>query len=240
MPLSTTSNLLLTPGHVCLSQDNDTSGVDTIESVIFCVTRRSNHGDDGSDGSIQTFSHLTRCTFSRPFFTELSVLSCYLMKVAACVHRRHHSDHHTQPGCQRHCVDENLERRNHYLDLAGIENYTSRFGAGEWTPARGERGARLWPFEAASTAPHHGGTCLEPLGGTTRQHKHLGAGEHNPSSVRGPCKICKVEQEAALMCWSVTTDGQETETCCVPHEGPRPPTQDTATPDLNQFTIKDL
>uniref|UniRef100_A0A1A8ETT2 Protein naked cuticle homolog n=1 Tax=Nothobranchius korthausae TaxID=1143690 RepID=A0A1A8ETT2_9TELE len=42
--------------------------------------------------------------------------------------RRHHSDHHAQPGCQRHCVDENLERRNHYLDLAGIENYTSRFG----------------------------------------------------------------------------------------------------------------
>lgn len=28
-------------------------------------------------------------------------------------------------------MDENLERRNHYLDLAGIENYTSRFGAGE-------------------------------------------------------------------------------------------------------------
>ncbi|KAF5904421.1 protein naked cuticle 1, partial [Clarias magur] len=42
--------------------------------------------------------------------------------------RRHHSDHHTQQGCQRHCVDENLERRNHYLDLAGIENYSSRFG----------------------------------------------------------------------------------------------------------------
>ncbi|KAI5626177.1 protein naked cuticle-like 1 [Silurus asotus] len=42
--------------------------------------------------------------------------------------RRHHSDHHTQQSCQRHCVDENLERRNHYLDLAGIENYSSRFG----------------------------------------------------------------------------------------------------------------
>uniref|UniRef100_A0A2K5C1J5 Protein naked cuticle homolog n=1 Tax=Aotus nancymaae TaxID=37293 RepID=A0A2K5C1J5_AOTNA len=28
-------------------------------------------------------------------------------------------------------VDENTERRNHYLDLAGIENYTSRFGPGE-------------------------------------------------------------------------------------------------------------
>uniref|UniRef100_A0A4W4HJG4 Protein naked cuticle homolog n=1 Tax=Electrophorus electricus TaxID=8005 RepID=A0A4W4HJG4_ELEEL len=42
--------------------------------------------------------------------------------------RSHHGDHHTQQGCHRHCVDENLERRNHYLDLAGIENYTSRFG----------------------------------------------------------------------------------------------------------------
>ncbi|KAI4786089.1 hypothetical protein KUCAC02_037357, partial [Chaenocephalus aceratus] len=50
--------------------------------------------------------------------------------------RRHHSDHHTQPGCQRHCVDENLERRNHYLDLAGIENYTSRFGAVQTSGSR--------------------------------------------------------------------------------------------------------
>ncbi|TWW79292.1 Protein naked cuticle -like protein 2-like, partial [Takifugu flavidus] len=28
---------------------------------------------------------------------------------------------------RHYCVDENTERRNHYLDLAGIENYTSRF-----------------------------------------------------------------------------------------------------------------
>ncbi|XP_036922244.1 protein naked cuticle homolog 1 isoform X2 [Sturnira hondurensis] len=35
-----------------------------------------------------------------------------------------------QSGCQHHCVDENIERRNHYLDLAGIENYTSQFGPG--------------------------------------------------------------------------------------------------------------
>ncbi|KAF7641106.1 hypothetical protein LDENG_00293950, partial [Lucifuga dentata] len=61
------------------------------------------------------------------------------MRGAACVRRRHHSDHHTQPGCQRHCVDENLERRNHYLDLAGIENYTSRFGAATTTePTKAE------------------------------------------------------------------------------------------------------
>lgn len=72
---------------------------------------------------------------------RLSGPNCYLMRAAAFVRRRHHSDHHTQPGCQRHCVDENLERRNHYLDLAGIENYTSRFGAGGWTRARGVKGA---------------------------------------------------------------------------------------------------
>lgn len=36
-----------------------------------------------------------------------------------------------QSGCDHHCVDENIERRNHYLDLAGIENYTSQFGPGK-------------------------------------------------------------------------------------------------------------
>lgn len=36
-----------------------------------------------------------------------------------------------QPSCYHHCVDENIERRNHYLDLAGIENYTSQFGPGK-------------------------------------------------------------------------------------------------------------
>ncbi|XP_006897172.1 PREDICTED: protein naked cuticle homolog 1 [Elephantulus edwardii] len=35
-----------------------------------------------------------------------------------------------QSGCYHHYVDENIERRNHYLDLAGIENYTSQFGPG--------------------------------------------------------------------------------------------------------------
>lgn len=29
-------------------------------------------------------------------------------------------------------MDENTERRNHYLDLAGIENYTSKFGPGRY------------------------------------------------------------------------------------------------------------
>ena len=97
------------------------------------------------------------------------------MKGAACVHRRHHSDHHTQPGCQRHCVDENLERREPLLG-PGRHRKTTRpaLGAGEWTGARGvrrgERGGRnadRGPFEAASRGPHYCGTCLEPLGRTT-------------------------------------------------------------------------
>ncbi|XP_058547108.1 LOW QUALITY PROTEIN: protein naked cuticle homolog 2 [Neofelis nebulosa] len=48
------------------------------------------------------------------------------------------SAHVRRPGADPHpccargpCrVDENTERRNHYLDLAGIENYTSKFGPG--------------------------------------------------------------------------------------------------------------
>ncbi|EPY82138.1 hypothetical protein CB1_000681018 [Camelus ferus] len=41
-----------------------------------------------------------------------------------------------QHGCYHHCVDENIERRNHYLDLAGIENYTSQFGPGSLSVAQ--------------------------------------------------------------------------------------------------------
>ncbi|XP_069757710.1 protein naked cuticle homolog 1 isoform X2 [Narcine bancroftii] len=45
--------------------------------------------------------------------------------------RRHNSDQHPQQNdCHENCVDENTERRNHYLDLAGIENYSSKFGPG--------------------------------------------------------------------------------------------------------------
>ncbi|XP_039618811.1 protein naked cuticle homolog 1 [Polypterus senegalus] len=39
-------------------------------------------------------------------------------------------DYHAQEGCCQHAIDENLERRNHYLDLAGIENYMSQAGLG--------------------------------------------------------------------------------------------------------------
>lgn len=113
-----------------------------------------------------------------------------------CVHRRHHSDHHTQPGCQRHCVDENLERRNHYLDLAGIENYTSRFGAGKWTRAKG---IQKWRRKGENADNDHlklylGSALLWHLLGAIRlnyqptvphrQYKHLGSDKHNTSSVK--------------------------------------------------------
>lgn len=54
--------------------------------------------------------------------------------------RRPHPDAHLYSERGSYCVDENTERRNHYLDLAGIENYTSRFG-----PGRGGHGARGMP-----------------------------------------------------------------------------------------------
>ncbi|XP_014405931.1 PREDICTED: LOW QUALITY PROTEIN: protein naked cuticle homolog 2 [Myotis brandtii] len=44
--------------------------------------------------------------------------------------RRPNADPHPCPVRGLYCVDENTERRNHYLDLAGIENYTSKFGPG--------------------------------------------------------------------------------------------------------------
>ncbi|GLD63314.1 protein naked cuticle homolog 1, partial [Lates japonicus] len=84
--------------------------------------------------------------------------------------RRHHSDHHTQPGCQRHCVDENLERRNHYLDLAGIENYTSRFGAAPVTePTKAE------PQTRSSNQ--------------TRSRSHEPENGHSHSSITAACRL---------------------------------------------------
>ena len=41
-----------------------------------------------------------------------------------------HDTSHTQEvgkADRKYCVDENIDRRNHYLDLPGIENYSSKF-----------------------------------------------------------------------------------------------------------------
>uniref|UniRef100_A0A8C2WYF2 Protein naked cuticle homolog n=2 Tax=Cyclopterus lumpus TaxID=8103 RepID=A0A8C2WYF2_CYCLU len=46
-----------------------------------------------------------------------------------------------------YCVEENIERRNHYLDLAGIENYTSKFDNTESLSQE--------PSQDARSAPKH-------------------------------------------------------------------------------------
>ncbi|XP_048886617.1 protein naked cuticle homolog 1-like isoform X1 [Brienomyrus brachyistius] len=76
--------------------------------------------------------------------------------------RRHHGEQPTQQGCQRHCVDENLERRNHYLDLAGIENYTSRFGSG--TTDTGKAEPQIRPTNQSRSRSH------EPENGHAHPH----------------------------------------------------------------------
>lgn len=50
------------------------------------------------------------------------------------------------PERKQYSVDENTERRNHYLDLAGVENYTSRFE---------ETSAEEPPQDAPSSRVHH-------------------------------------------------------------------------------------
>ncbi|XP_010894876.2 protein naked cuticle homolog 1 isoform X3 [Esox lucius] len=107
--------------------------------------------------------------------------------------RRHHSDHHTvqqqgptqvqREGCQRHCVDENLERRNHYLDLAGIENYTSRFGAAPNTePVKAEPQTR--PPNQIRSRSH------EPENGHSYSHHRRSQVATDSSAVPGPDTSC--------------------------------------------------
>uniref|UniRef100_A0A8D2CPG3 Protein naked cuticle homolog n=1 Tax=Sciurus vulgaris TaxID=55149 RepID=A0A8D2CPG3_SCIVU len=49
-----------------------------------------------------------------------------------------------------YCVDENTERRNHYLDLAGIENYTSKSGPGLPEQARQAQQGRAAHLQSSS------------------------------------------------------------------------------------------
>uniref|UniRef100_A0A8C9JPG6 Protein naked cuticle homolog n=1 Tax=Panthera tigris altaica TaxID=74533 RepID=A0A8C9JPG6_PANTA len=80
-----------------------------------------------------------------------------------------------QSGCDHHCVDENIERRNHYLDLAGIENYTSQFGPGKGAPTPAGWGG--------------GGAFIMPLGWGASWG--LQCNEHS-SSVPLPQALCPV------------------------------------------------
>lgn len=84
------------------------------------------------------------------------------------------------PGAEgRHyCVDENTERRNHYLDLAGIENYTSRFEG-----KRCHVAARHFPLLSTTDASDAERNCK-----TVRQTQLLSTSHVSSSSFRNqPC-----------------------------------------------------
>ncbi|XP_047410785.1 protein naked cuticle homolog 2 isoform X3 [Sciurus carolinensis] len=57
-------------------------------------------------------------------------LSAHLRPLLSAPCRRPSTEPQPCPVQGPYCVDENTERRNHYLDLAGIENYTSKSGPG--------------------------------------------------------------------------------------------------------------
>lgn len=73
--------------------------------------------------------------FSARFISEEGLLwPCVKVRplLPCAPRRRPNADPHPCPVRGLYCVDENTERRNHYLDLAGIENYTSKFGPGRY------------------------------------------------------------------------------------------------------------
>ncbi|XP_052328551.1 naked cuticle-like protein 3 [Oncorhynchus keta] len=65
-----------------------------------------------------------------------------------------------------HCVDENTERRNHYLDLAGIENYSSKFDNAD-APSRETR------VDARSDQQHRSVLVGENCGATESRGRGL-------------------------------------------------------------------
>eukprot|EP00070_Physeter_catodon_P042227 XP_028349121.1 protein naked cuticle homolog 2 [Physeter catodon] len=87
-----------------------------------------------------------------------------------CTHiRRPAADPHPCSERGPYRVDENTERRNHYLDLAGSENYASKFGPGS-PPARARQEPPAWAThpqgrsrsqESDAPAVHHR-RCLGP------------------------------------------------------------------------------
>ncbi|KAK3511659.1 hypothetical protein QTP70_014572, partial [Hemibagrus guttatus] len=90
-------------------------------------------------------------------------------------------------------IDENTERRNHYLDLAGIENYTSRFDADhilhspyeeqcQESPAQGTRSAMRWPQLDRGSLGKSGGQRLPFLRSLRSRSKSNRLHGHHPVS----------------------------------------------------------
>ncbi|KAM4539109.1 protein naked cuticle homolog 2 [Odontesthes bonariensis] len=100
-----------------------------------------------------------------------------------------------RPARSLYCVGENVERRNHYLNLAGIENYNSKFDSTD-SPSHGRR-------QVSSALQHHpvavteNCTLGEPQGGLLETKTMPVRKESN----RGDEKSCRLHgQHPASWC----------------------------------------
>ncbi|XP_076865122.1 protein naked cuticle homolog 2 isoform X2 [Brachyhypopomus gauderio] len=82
-----------------------------------------------------------------------------------------------------YCTDENSERRNHYLDLAGIENYTCKFETDYTLQSPAEEQGQEAQAHAARTAPQRRSQPDACGSGTSG-----GRGVTFLASLRGRCK----------------------------------------------------
>ncbi|KAK0149046.1 Protein naked cuticle 2-like [Merluccius polli] len=90
-----------------------------------------------------------------------------------------------------YCVDENAERRNHYLDLAGIENYASKFDEADSCSPEARRDACSAPQRhSVATREHCGSSGPQrrvSLRARTREpgEDRTGGGGPRPTRVHG-------------------------------------------------------
>ncbi|XP_030003070.1 protein naked cuticle homolog 2 isoform X2 [Sphaeramia orbicularis] len=106
------------------------------------------------------------------------------------------------PKRRLYCADENIERRNHYLDLAGVENYTSKFDTKEspsqeprHNPLSAPQHHLVLAGENYSSSEHPGGSSLfhspkgkssDKEGRSTRVHSQHPASWCQPSHPKHP------------------------------------------------------
>ncbi|XP_053348731.1 naked cuticle-like protein 3 isoform X1 [Clarias gariepinus] len=106
-------------------------------------------------------------------------------------HRRQSTDPAVSAEKKPYRIDENTERRNHYLDLAGIENYTSKFDADHTPceeqyqdgPAHGSRSAHhRWSQLDRGSLGKSGGRRLPFLRSLRSRSKSNRLHGHHPVS----------------------------------------------------------
>ncbi|XP_014650500.1 PREDICTED: protein naked cuticle homolog 2 [Ceratotherium simum simum] len=122
--------------------------------------------------------------------------------------RRPSADPHPCPVRGPYCVDENTERRNHYLDLAGIENYTSKFGPGS-PPAQAKQ--------------EHQGKASCPQSRSRSQEPDAHTAHHRRSQVLADHTLLTAEPAARALDGQPRLKGQEKQFLKSPKGSGRPP-----------------